>query len=115
MPAKILFTRTSAEIAEDAREMSPAGFEFIVAAPDSAEDTAALPDTDCLPGYVQGMDGAFYRTAQKPRLVQWFSPGCDRVKFRAARRAGPPVANNGGANSRAVAGRIWQGPAAKRG
>jgi hypothetical protein len=36
MPGKILFTNTSAEIVEDAREMTPAGFELIVAAAGSA-------------------------------------------------------------------------------
>jgi hypothetical protein len=46
MPAKILFTNTSAEIVEDAREMSPSGFELIVAAPGSAEYLAALPERD---------------------------------------------------------------------
>jgi hypothetical protein len=37
MPCKILFTNSSAEIVEDAREISPSGFELIVAAPASAE------------------------------------------------------------------------------
>ena len=103
MAAKILFTNTSAEIVEDAREMSPAGFELIVAAPGSAEYIAALPDAEYLLGNVQGMDDAFYRTAQKLRLVQLFGAGYDHVNLDAARRAGVPVANNGGANSRAVA------------
>jgi len=103
MAAKILFTNTSAEIVEDARERSPSGFELIVAAPGSAEYVAALPDAEYLLGNVQGMDDAFYRTAQKLRLVQLFSAGYDHVNLDAARRAGVPVANNGGANSRAVA------------
>jgi len=49
------------------------------------------------------MDDAFYRAAPKLRLVQLFSAGYDRVDLAAARRAGVLVANNGGANSRAVA------------
>ena len=32
VPAKILFTNTSAEIVEDAREMAPATFDLIVVA-----------------------------------------------------------------------------------
>jgi len=32
MPFKILFTNTSAEIVEGAREMSPSGFELIATA-----------------------------------------------------------------------------------
>lgn len=62
MPAKILFTNISAEIVEHAREMSPAGFDLIVAAPGSAEYTAALPDAAYLLGNVPGMDGTFCRT-----------------------------------------------------
>jgi glyoxylate reductase/D-3-phosphoglycerate dehydrogenase len=103
MPSRILFTNTAAEIVEDARELTPAGFELIVAAPGSAEYTAALPSADYLLGNVQGMDDAFYRAAPRLRLVQLFSAGYDHVDLDAARRAGVPVANNGGANSRAVA------------
>jgi phosphoglycerate dehydrogenase-like enzyme len=103
MPSKILFTNTAAEIVEDAREMSPAGFELIVAAPGSAEYTAALKDAEYVLGNVQGMDDAFYRAAPCLRLIQLFSAGYDHVDLDAARRAGVPVSNNGGANSRAVA------------
>jgi phosphoglycerate dehydrogenase-like enzyme len=93
MPSrKILFTNTSAEIVEDAREMSPVGFELIVAAPDSAEYVEALSDAEYVLSNVQGMDHAFCRTAQKLRLVQLFSAGCDHVNLGAARRAGVPVA-----------------------
>src|SRR5258708_10024163 len=100
---KILFTSTASEIVDDAREMVPAGFELIVAAPGSAEYTATLPSTDYLLGNVQGMNDAFYRAAPRLRLVQLFSAGYDHVDLDAARRAGVPVSNNGGANSRAVA------------
>lgn len=103
MPSKILFTSTAAEIVEDAREMTPAGFELIVASPGSAEYTSALADAEYLLGNVQGMDDAFYRAAPRLRLVQLFSAGYDHVDLGAARRASVPVSNNGGANSRAVA------------
>ena len=83
--------------------MAPAGFDFIVAAPGSAEYTAALPDTEYLLGNVQGMNDAFYKAAPKLRLIQLVSAGYDHVDLDAARRAGVPVSNNGGANSRAVA------------
>jgi phosphoglycerate dehydrogenase-like enzyme len=75
----------------------------VVAAPGSAGYTAALGDTEYLLGNVEGMDDAFYRTASRLRLVQLLSAGYDRVDLDAARRAGVLVANNGGANSRAVA------------
>jgi glyoxylate reductase/D-3-phosphoglycerate dehydrogenase len=103
MPGKILFTNTSAEIVEDAREMTPAGFELIVAAAGGAAYSAALAEAEYLLGNVQGMDDAFYRAAPRLRLIQLFSAGYDHVDLDAARRAGVPVSNNGGANSRAVA------------
>src|SRR6202008_864573 len=45
----------------------------------------------------------FFRAAPKLKLVQLTSAGYDRVDLEAARKAGVPVANNGGANSVAVA------------
>ena len=41
--------------------------------------------------------------AKKMKLVQLLSAGYDRVDVEAARKAGVPVANNGGANAIAVA------------
>ncbi len=49
------------------------------------------------------MDDAFYRAAPKLKLIQLLSAGYDRVDIEAARRAGVPVCNNGGANAIAVA------------
>ncbi|HEX5328322.1 MAG TPA: 2-hydroxyacid dehydrogenase [Acetobacteraceae bacterium] len=99
----ILLTQAGAEFVELAREMTPPGFELAIAAPGSTEYRSALAKADYLLGNVEGMDDAFYRSAGKLRLVQLFSAGYDRVDLEAARRAGVPVANNGGANSRAVA------------
>ena len=103
MPSKVLLVNTIAETIQEAREMTPPGFELVVAAPASAGYAAALAEADCLLGNVEGMDDAFYRAAPRLRLVQLFSAGYDRVDLDAARRAGVLVANNGGANSRAVA------------
>ena len=49
------------------------------------------------------MDAAFYKAAPKLKLIQLVSAGYDRLDIEAARQAGVPVANNGGANSVAVA------------
>jgi phosphoglycerate dehydrogenase-like enzyme len=103
MVLKVLLTNTSTEIVQEAREMAPEGFELIVAAPGSAGYSAALAEADYLLGNVQGMNDGFYQAAPRLRLVQLFSAGYDHVDLEAARRAGVPVANNGGANSRAVA------------
>jgi phosphoglycerate dehydrogenase-like enzyme len=103
MPSKVLLTATLPETVQDAQEMVPPGFELVVAAPGSADYTAALAEAEYLLGNVRGMDDTFYRAAPRLRLVQLFSAGYDHVDLDAARRAGVPVANNGGANSRAVA------------
>src|SRR3954469_13918371 len=103
MPTKILFASSAPDIIQDMRDMTPDGYELTVAAPGSAEFNAALADAEYLLGNVQGMNDAFYRSAPKLRLVQLVSAGYDHVDLDAARRAGMPVSNNGGANSRAVA------------
>ena len=100
---KVLFAHTNAETIALAGEMAPPGVELTTAAPGSATYREALPGAEYLLGNVEGMDDAFYRTAGKLRLVQLFSAGYDRVDLDAARRAGVPIANNGGANARAVA------------
>lgn len=103
MTSKVLLVNTVAETVREAQEMTPPGFELVVAAPGSAGYAAALAETECLLGNVDTMDDAFYRAAPRLRLVQLFSAGYNHVDLDAARRAGVLVANNGGANSRAVA------------
>jgi phosphoglycerate dehydrogenase-like enzyme len=51
----------------------------------------------------EGMGHPFYQAAPRLKLVQLISAGYDRLDVEAARKAGVPVANNGGANSVAVA------------
>ena len=103
MTSRILLANTTPEIVRQAQEMTPAGFELVVAAPGSADYAGALAAAEYLLGNVENMDDGFYRTASRLRLVQLFSAGYDRVDLDAARRAGVLIANNGGANSRAVA------------
>ena len=87
-----------------AREMAPDGFELTIAAPDTAEFNAALAEAAYFVGLTSGQMGdTFFKAAPKLRLVQLVSAGYDRVDIEAARRARVPVANNGGANSIAVA------------
>ena len=50
-----------------------------------------------------GIGNEFFRAAPRLKLVQLTSAGYDRVDIEAARKAKVPVANNGGANSVAVA------------
>jgi phosphoglycerate dehydrogenase-like enzyme len=49
------------------------------------------------------MGGEFFRSAPNLKLVQLLSAGYDHVDVEAARKAGVPVCNNGGANAIAVA------------
>ena len=64
----------------------------------------AIKDAEYLMGFARGgMDTAFYKAAPKLKLIQLVSAGYDRLDIEAARQAGVPVSNNGGANSVAVA------------
>jgi len=87
-----------------ARSLAPAGFELAVVPPASAALREALADAEYLIGAAEPwMDDAFYRGAPRLRLIQLVSAGYDRADIEAARRAGVPIANNGGANAVAVA------------
>src|SRR5258706_12902220 len=81
-----------------AKELLPPSLDAVMAKHGSPEFNAALADADCLVGFGDGsMDDAFYKRAPKLKLVQLLSAGYDRIDIEAARRAGVPVSNNGGA------------------
>lgn len=103
MSSTLLLVNATAETVQFAHEMTPPDFTLLAASPANPAYREALAATEYLLGNVDGMDGAFYRSAPRLRLVQLFSAGYDRVDLNAARAAGVLVANNGGANSRAVA------------
>lgn len=103
MTGKIVFANHSADTDDLAREMAPDGFEMVFAPLGSSEMTAALAAADFLVGYVdRAVRAEMYQAAPGLRLVQLLSAGYDRADIEAARRAGVPLANNGGANSVAV-------------
>ncbi|MCW5747927.1 MAG: 2-hydroxyacid dehydrogenase [Alphaproteobacteria bacterium] len=86
-----------------AREMLPAGFELTIAAAGSAGYTAALAQAEYLVGFVDMLvKEALYQAAPRLKLIQLLSAGYDRADIAAARKAGVPVSNNGGANAVAV-------------
>jgi phosphoglycerate dehydrogenase-like enzyme len=64
---------------------------------------AAAAQADYYLGLARQMGGEFFRSAPRLKLVQLLSAGYDRVDIEAARKAGVPVSNNGGANAIAVA------------
>lgn len=102
MNPKIVFAADFPGAPEAADALLPAGFDMAApaAGPERAE---ALRDADYLVGFVDALiDESLFRRAPKLRLVQLLSAGYDRADLDAARRAGVPVANNGGSNSVAV-------------
>jgi phosphoglycerate dehydrogenase-like enzyme len=103
MSARIVVVPPTAETAEIARDLAPAGFELVLARDKAAVD-AAIGQAEflvCYPGLK--VSDAFFRAAPRLKLVQLLSAGYDDVDLAAARRAHVPVANNGGANAISVA------------
>jgi glyoxylate reductase/D-3-phosphoglycerate dehydrogenase len=86
-----------------AREMLPAGFELKIETAGSASYAASVAEAEYLVGFVDMLvKDALYKAAPRLKLIQLLSAGYDRADIAAARRAGVPIANNGGANSVAV-------------
>jgi phosphoglycerate dehydrogenase-like enzyme len=104
MAARILFAPSQPQaILDVARSLTPPGFELVVADVGTPAFYEAAADAEYYLGLPRQMGGEFFRAAPKLRLVQLLSAGYDRVDVEAARKAGVPVANNGGANAIAVA------------
>ncbi|MDE2516318.1 MAG: 2-hydroxyacid dehydrogenase [Rhodospirillales bacterium] len=104
MRAKVLLAENPLNDLAVAAEVAPPDLDLIIARAGSAEYRAALADALCVVGFGDAsMDDAFYGAARKLRLVQLLSAGYDRCDLEAARRAGVPICNNGGANATAVA------------
>jgi phosphoglycerate dehydrogenase-like enzyme len=102
--AKILTPPQLAPVLDIARELLPPGMELVVADPGKPEFYDAAADAEYYLGSPRtGIGNEFFRAAPRLKLVQLTSAGYDRVDLEAARKAKVPVANNGGANSVAVA------------
>ena len=103
-PPRVVLVPPSAKTGELARELAPSGIELVLAPESGSDLTNALGTAQfmvCYPGVK--MPPAFYRSAPNLRLVQLLSAGYDAVDLEAARAAGVPVCNNGGANAISVA------------
>src|ERR1700739_2631729 len=104
MAPKIIVADNPMNDNDIARDLAPPGFELVITRPDTPEFNAALPDAEYMVGFgAPSMNDSFYKTASKLKLVQLLSAGYDRCDIEAARRAGVPICNNGGANAIAVA------------
>jgi phosphoglycerate dehydrogenase-like enzyme len=103
MAPKILMMDSPLSDIATARTIAPAEMELVVAPFGSDTFKAAMGDADFLVGFGnRAIDAGFYAAAPKLRLLQLLSAGYDTVDIEAARGAGVPVCNNGGANSTAV-------------
>ncbi len=105
MATKIVFCPPLPKTIMDvARGMVPAGYELDVLESKDERFAKAMQEAEYLMGFARGDMGAdFYRGAPRLKLIQLVSAGYDRLDVEAARQARVPVANNGGANSVAVA------------
>jgi phosphoglycerate dehydrogenase-like enzyme len=92
-------------IVEAIISFNPAGFTTTVVDGKSAEDqqVEAVKDADFIMAFRAKLTERILRSAKKARLVQILSAGYDSINLKLLREMGIPCANNGGANSRAVA------------
>jgi len=103
MRPRIVVVMLAARDNELAVEMAPSGYDVVTVAAGSQEFRAALADAEYLVGFVDAhINEALYKAAPKLKLIQLLSAGYDRADLKAARKAGIPISNNGGANSTAV-------------
>jgi lactate dehydrogenase-like 2-hydroxyacid dehydrogenase len=101
---RIVLVPPSVATGELARELAPSGFELVLAPDSGADLTRAVESAEFMVCYPNvKMPAAFYRGAPGLKLVQLLSAGYDAVDIEAARTAGVPVCNNGGANAISVA------------
>ena len=104
MEPRIVYVNSPFDNREGVAELAPAGFELVQVRAGTPAYLEALAEASYLVGFVDGLvEEELYAAAPKLRLIQLLSAGYDRADIAAARRAGVPIANNGGANSVAVA------------
>ena len=104
--AKVVFLHgLHQRIVEAIISFNPAGFTTTVVDGKSAEDqqVEAVKDADFIMAFRAKLTERILRSAKKARLVQILSAGYDSINLKLLRELGIPCANNGGANSRAVA------------
>jgi phosphoglycerate dehydrogenase-like enzyme len=104
MPKIVFAPKFPKPLVDVMMEMKPAGFDIAVVDATGPEFLAAAKDAEYFMGFGRNPLGPdFYAAAKNMKLVQLISAGYNTIDLEAARRARVPVANNGGANSVAVA------------
>jgi phosphoglycerate dehydrogenase-like enzyme len=104
--AKVVFLHgLHQRIVEAIVSFNPAGFNTTVVAGKSPEDqqVEAVTDADFIMAFRAKLTERILRSAKKARLVQILSAGYDSINLKLLRELKIPCANNGGANSWAVA------------
>jgi len=103
MAVKILFAPSHPKpILDVALALKPPGFELLIHDNGAPGYYGAAGEADFYLGMTRNIDARFFAAAKKMRLVQLLSAGYDRADLAAAKKAGIPIANNGGANAIAV-------------
>jgi len=104
MAIKVLFAPNHPKpILDAALRLKPPQFDLMIHDHGTPEYYRAAEEAEFYVGMTRNIDAKFFAAAKKMRLVQLLSAGYDRADLAAARKAGIPIANNGGANAIAVA------------
>src|SRR5260370_8487078 len=104
MPRILSPATHSEETLAIAHDLLPPGYELVSAPHGRPEFLALLKDSEFYIGGGQFKHGPeFYSQAPKLKLVQTLSAGYNTYDLEAARAAGVPICNNGGANATPVA------------
>ena len=104
MAPKLVVATQPSDPLDLVRDLSPTGFDITIAQFGSPDYRAALKEADYVIGFGDpAMNDDFFKSAPNLKLIQLMSAGYDRCDVEAARRAGVPISNNGGANAIAVA------------
>ena len=104
MGIKILFAPNHPKpILDVALALKPPGFDLMIHDNGTPEYYRAAAEAEYYLGATRSLDAKFFEAAKRMRLVQLLSAGFDRADVAAAKKAGIPIANNGGANAIAVA------------
>jgi phosphoglycerate dehydrogenase-like enzyme len=104
--AKVVFLHgLHPKIVEAIVSFNPKGFNTVVLDGKSPESqqVEAVKDADFIMNFRAQVTEPFLRAAKKAKLLQVLSAGYDRLDLKLLRELKIPVANNGGANSYAVA------------
>src|SRR5882724_12040718 len=105
MAIKILFSpKFPKPVFDIAVEMTPPGFELVPVDSMGPQFLTAAKDAEYFMGFGRNpLSHDFYAAGKNIKLVQLISAGYNTLDLEAARKAKVPIANNGGANSVAVA------------